>query len=387
MCYNVMTGNVIVKIGWVKIGWVRRWLLVATLLFILAGCRQFSRLVEEGRGQDDHEAELSLIGSDTSLIQLGEADAGTVNLSLAFVDTMSQKLQTRFCGGTYIDDGIILTAKHCLQDDDEYQLAKVSAFFSHGNRKVSHYSGIATAWQLYIHPVQDLVLMSFDVRELNATVPTVQLFELPPGVSTHDQLYKNVRLFARNTNEGSRKRNLYYTRTVDDLYIISQDGDLWEKLNYIMNSNLHPIDKTRFVIRYVLDVEGGLCERVSTHPPADHQLNTWCDDWFKSLLKRDSLFVVGTTLSHLQELKVPRDVLFCAGDSGSGLRLDDGRLVGVLVSFSSLINRGVIFDGVRYLFDPELIRQKRCSSMVFGLNLALYLPWIKATIIQAQAEL
>ena len=377
MCYNVMTGNVIVKFGW-----VRRWLLVATLLFILVGCRQFSR-----GGHDDHEAELSLIGSDTSLIQLGEADAGTVNLSLAFVNIMSRKLQTRFCGGTYIDDGIILTAKHCLQDDDEYQLAKVSAFFSHGNHKVSHYSDIATAWQLYIHPVQDLVLMSFDVRELNAPVPTVQLFELPPGVSTHDQLYKNVRLFARNTNAGSRKRNLYYTRTVDDLYIISQDGDLWEKLSYIMNSNLHPIDKTRFVIRYVLGVEGGLCERVSTHPSEDHQLNTWCDDWFKSLLKRDSLFVVGTTLSHLQELKVPRDVLFCVGDSGSGLRLDDGRLVGVLVSFSNLINRGVIFDGVRYLFDPELIRQKRCSSMVFGLNLALYLPWIKATIIQAQAEL
>lgn len=326
---------------------------------------------------------LAVVGSDTHSMELSQAAPGVITIVFKILDHASDRSKRRMCGGTYIDDGVILTAKHCYAVDAGTSITYVSIFFGGESMDTDQmasfgfYASSRQQWTFVSHPHQDLGLMIFDVAELSYGRPDrAPLFEADHA--HHGTLYQNVTFFGLGHSDLRTIKQYNRVFKAEQLYALSHNGELWPTMWHLVHSNLHWYDKGAYLVRALLSPAGEACR---LPPSSDH--GDGCKPSFNRQL-RESYLLVGSTLSHLPELKAPKDVLFCRGDSGGGVRLADGSLVGIAVGYSVRINNyvGVKF-GTYYHFDDELMSGRDCSSVMYTLDLQPYLPWIRQTIAAA----
>lgn len=329
--------------------------------------------------QKPSESHLSMMGSDVTQISLKEAMHGTVHYLFYYSADGDENAWIAYCGGTYIDYGVIITAKHCFENKT---LIKLTMYFAIADPDALNvYSAPSSKWRFISHPDQDLGLILFDPQDHHGPLPLIaELFELPAGQDRHQTFHAGVVFQGIGGHWSEERQGFYDTFQYDNLYILSQDGHFMDTLRYYIYSNLHIKVKLRFINRSVMGLLG--CGR----PPArDYptKFSRWCE-WIlndNELTTHDPYLIVGSTMTHYKGLETLKEVLFCLGDSGGGLRLADGRLIGIQVAILRS-NYGVGAAGDYLRFHPDSMEGFSCSSVSLFLDIVSYLPWIRATIIK-----
>lgn len=364
--------------------WLRRSCIasleVAALIGVLS-CGDPSAQVTESA----HTSQLAVAGADTQPVELVQAAPGVVNILFKIMDHASGGSKHRLCGGTYIDAGVIITAKHCYEVDSGKIIAHITIFFGDQTAMTKtekmasfgYYAAPLSQWTLVSHPHQDLGLMIFNVAELSYGQPDrAPLFERPPD--QHGPLYQNVTFFGLGQPGLGKIKQYDRLAKAQQLYALVHGGELWPTVWHMVHSNLHWYDKGVYLVRTLLSPASTSSSSCLPFPRHPHR----CQPLLYG--RSPAYLLVGSTLSHLPALKAPQDVVFCRGDSGGGVRLADGSLVGIAIGYSVRINNYVGIEfGTNHNFDDELMRDRDCSSVMYALDLQPYLPWIRESIAAA----
>lgn len=348
-------------------------------------------------------SQLHLLGVDTERIPVAEAPDGIVSLFSITTTSSGEKspanteasesstevvAQVHHCYGSYIAKGAVLTAKHCLELAGDEALVVIRVAFSSGHSlslKPGHPT--KTTFTSMLHPTSDLALLIFDAQTLQPPPKTVQL-ATPPN-NKNNEATQSPSLYTEATVYGSAgtDKHPYYP---DDFYPPLREGTgqlrVARKL-YVINPRNPPLGERDYLHRmdFPPAVKGRLISKYShpcNRPPA-----FW--DWMLKILRfvcssAQPLDLLVTAHLRAPDMSLtepkPRNVLFCNGDSGSGLRDSHGRLLGVISAIPIEITEHISQDGAHFAFDPIATKRIGCRHIAWAADIHENRSWIEETL-------
>ena len=348
-------------------------------------------------------SQLHLLGADTQRIPITEAPAGLVRLVFysipshqdsppstakeaqpATAEMLPLKHQ---CYGSYITKGAILTAKHCMDVDNE-TIVMIKLWFFSGHilylKSPRHASTSTFTFTSILHPAADLALLVFDAQSLQPPPPTVQLAPPPNKEHQRPPLYTEAVVYS---SAGTNKHPNY----PNDTYQYSPTSHIRLARGLYVLNPYHP-EWCDYLDR--IDTNHIIFERFTQeHKVYTYSCNyPWWGLGFIRTYKRKSLGSIpdygetGQALVVTAYLKgadsslteaMTREVLFCPGDSGSGLLDSNGKLIGVLISipfFSVLGSHSFL------AFDRKATNKIGCRHVAFAADIHEHKNWIKKTL-------
>ena len=376
----------------------------ATTLLVLAS----TTYVVVSCGAAPPNSQLHLLGAETERIPVAEAPDGIVSLfsitttspdgnspANTEADESSTDLvaQVSHCYGSYIAKGAVLTAKHCLQLADDEILVAIRVAFSSGH-SLSLKPGHPTnpAFTSVLHPTSDLALLIFDAQTLQPPPQTVQLATLPNNKNNNEakqspSLYTEATVYgSAGTDNHPYYPNDFYPplregtgqiRVARKLYVINPRNPPPRERDYLHRMDLPPDIRYRLVTKY-----SHPCNR----PPA-----FW--DWVLKILRfvcpsNQPLNLLVTAHLRAPDMSLteptPRKVLFCNGDSGSGLRDSHGRLLGVISAIPIEVTEHISQDDAHFAFDPIATKKIGCRHIAWATDIHENRSWIEETLRSAK---
>ena len=287
-----------------------RWATLILITIVCVGCRS--------KGTANHDHHLKTLGEDTYPLPLSQAPSGTVLLSwpslFQALGVSPQQGSTGhiYCSGTHIKPGVVITAKHCLTPKLlglPLPLPKLLIIFSATKKLL-----LSTSSQTIIsHPEEDLALLFFDPKQLpNPPPSTAELFT--PTQGEHQELYQQASFYGLG---GTGFHPDYPKKPIPGSLMLHGSQQL-----YVLSTHKK---SRRFLTQHL--------------PPAkEWQQNPMDENLLHKLFLDEAAFdhksyLLASAYLRLQPLpKSPelKEVLFCGGDSGGGLRDAHGKLMGVL---------------------------------------------------------
>ena len=341
-------------------------------------------------------SQLHLLGADTQRIPLAEAPAGIVRLIIYAIPThhlktrlehtttdIARLLHRSACYGSYITKGAVLTAKHCVENDDETTVMIELRFLS-GHilyLKSPHPSTNSnTTFTSILHPKADLALLVFDAQTLQPPPHTVQLAHLPDNEHQQPHLYTEAVTYGSGgTNEHPNYPDDFHPdsshiRVARGIYVINQHHP--KGRDYLDHIDLHPSTKKYLTYAY----------NHSCHHPLGWKLirNIVLCNILGINGEEDGPLLIIT--AHLRAPNIsltaptPREALFCKGDSGSGVLDSSGKLIGVIVGIHPTHKKYVSQDEAGFPFDPIATTKAKCRHIAMAADLHKHKNWIETTL-------
>ena len=255
---------------------------------------------------------------------------GTLWLSSFFKKEPSGGMEV-FCGGTYIDKGVVITASSCL---------KQSLWQNHEGlvlRFPTSETLALTTKKLNIvhHPYDNLSLVFFDPALVSSdpTTTKISLKKKPAVYRFHPGAYF-VSVWAPHPSSGEP-----LLRKKSDLSV------------HAYQKNLHHTHPTPGPCEGILPFKG-----------------------WKALSKPFACFGKYRLNLLIMANSQDTDTFFCPEDLGGGLRDSEDSLIGILtypVSTQNILDTTVSADG---------LRPKGCQKAAFAVDLRRHHPWIKTTL-------
>ena len=350
-------------------------------------------------------SQLHLLGADTKRIPFAEAPAGIVRmffyimpshhnsppsitkeeLAAADIDLLSQYI----CYGSYITKGTVLTAKHCVDESrHDGTLVMIKLMFLSGHilcLKSPHPSTNSnTTFTSIFHPTADLALLTFDAQTLQPPPHTVQLAHLP------DNKHQSPPLYTEGVIYGSGGTAHYHPDYPDDLLPDTSQIRVARGLNIINPQHPKGLDYLcRIDLPFFIETAfNDVVYNYSCNRRGGWRLirNIWRHYILHSIpIPRNEGPMLVIT-AHLRKADMssikqkPREILFCGGDSGSGVLDSSGKLLGVLTDIPSLITEHINQGDAAFPLDPIATKRIGCRHVVMAANIHEHIPWIKAVL-------
>lgn len=325
-----------------------------------------------GCAQPAGVSELAVVGNDSEKIPLSEAPPGTVNILMVFASPAKGGVTTKYCGGSYIARGVVLTAAHCFVSESGV-LRRVKVFIRH---KPSHMVAHLADYDLVTHPHVDIALLKLDEKQQpwSSSPQRVALFELEENKQRHKSLYKGASFYGL----GARDHDGDYgvIGASNDLFVLTQDGSLWTNLRYIFLSNFPATIKIDYLLRAGRFF--GRCARPSSAQLFNEPYISQCRERLHpNDFLSNSHLIAGSYL--YGEEGSAKNILFCPGDSGGGLRAANGRLLGVLAVLNVATTQGVRSEKGYEAFDQDAL-DYGCRSLGLFINLVGLKSWLESSL-------
>ena len=358
-----------------------------TLIFTISSC-----------GTPPTTSQLHLLGDSTQRIPITEAPAGLVRMFIyaipshqdsppsttkeeATADTF--RMSQYGCHGTYITKGAVLTAKHCLNLDNEtIVMIKLRFFSGHILYLKPPRPASASTFTSILHPAADLALLIFDAQTLQPPPHTVQLAlhsdnERPP-------------LYTEGVIYGSGGTAHYHPDYPDDLLPDTSQIRVARGLNIINPQHPKGLDYLcRIDLPFFIETAfNDVVYNYSCNRRGGWRLirNIWRHYILHSIpIPRNEGPMLVIT-AHLRKADMssikqkPREILFCGGDSGSGVLDSSGKLIGVIVGIHPTHKKYVSQDEAGFPFDPIATTKAKCRHIAMAADLHKHKNWIETTL-------
>lgn len=340
----------------------------------------------------------SIVTTDLSVPDL--SDQARSVATLFFPETLHDgSFTVARCGSTYIAPGVLLTARHCLVDDeriDENPLPlppEISIIFA-----TSQILRLSRSQMIFeLHPNDDLGLIFFNPHVFalgspghQAPSPINIFLPNPSGRSDHKSL------ILPQVHEDSYVGNYVYTTNIsynlsDHQTNSNSSGDAAGGLlvDLRLNEDLDVFAHTDHFFRVWglardLNLISGNIWRMHrlALSPCYGSLDTQNGflGWWRGVFCRDGLTVprLLVTANRRSSSRSPRELLFCRGDSGSGLMSSGGELMGVVAEIWRTTDP--ISSGGKTLSLKYLSSAYGCSSVAALVDIAAHSRWIRDTL-------
>ena len=282
-----------------------------------------------------------MIGEGSLEVPLSEAPSGHVVIRFD---------RLYGCSGTYIAKGVILTARHCLEESFFYfpqplRLDGMSLYFAGPVLPQKKHLTYFNSKFIY-HPHADLALLFIDPGFFTSNPPHIVDLFLPPG-GKRKPLYRGGRFYGHGGMEAQgQKASKYPITSASGELLIRGYQNLW----------------IYTIIPHIKDPSIVLCSSDDSAPWWQRLFPTNSSKWSRTeKLTANSLPCAQSSvlLPVVASLKYP-NLLFCQGDSGGGLINSEGDLMGVA---SAIIATG-----------------ENCGNTPLFVDLYYYYSWIQEQI-------
>ena len=329
------------------------------------------------------KSHLQMLGKDSFEAQPGVLPEGIVSLmverKVQTKDRIRSKGRSKIfrtndrwlggCGGAYIAEGVVMTAKHCLKKKKSSTLYRLTIRFPGLEQIILNLDDL----HIIPHPKRDLALVSFAPSLLQASPTPLELFSLPPG-STPPPFYTGARFYGLgNVNKHPDYHDPSkptHFRGVQNLYVLTHSFPSGTWKDYFHAIKAHPITKTYLTFTHL----NPCFSEHSLGPPVKMMFEALC-----TLFKKTHVLVATANLV-LPTHKAPhelREVLFCNGDSGSPLLSADGRVLGMHIQSPMIATNKVTYPHQEFIYDSIAVGTLGCRHLGYSLDMLAHKNWIQ----------